>query len=152
MKTTRLGLMAALLTGALLAAPALSRAEDAKQPERPRPGRPAAGVGLGQQERLNKLAEELNLNEEQKKKVAEAQKAHMEKLRGLREDSSLSQEERREKFRAAMEEHNKKMKEILTTEQYEKWQKMRPQPGQGRGPGRGPRSGGDAQKDADDKK
>lgn len=150
MKTPRIGLMAALLTGALLAAPTLSRAQDDNKPERPR--RPAGGIGLGQQERLDKLAEELKLTEDQKKKVAEAQKAHFEKLREIRQDSSLGQEERREKFRAAMEEFNKKMKEILTTEQYEKWQQMRPQgrgPGGPAGPGgprRGPRSGADDKK------
>lgn len=145
---TRIGLMAALLTGALLAAPALSNAQEAGKDARPRPGRGAPGPGLGQQERLDKLAEDLKLTEEQKKKVAEAQKAHIEKLRAIREDSSLSQEQRREKFRAAMEEFSKKMKEILTTEQYEKWQKMRPQ---GLGRGRGAPGGG-ARSDTQEKK
>ncbi len=140
MKAKRIGLMAALLTGALLAAaPALSQAQDAKKDARPRPDRPA--FGQGQQERLDKLAEELKLTDEQKKKVAEVFKNRAEKMRQIREDSSLSQEQRREKFRAAFEESNKQMKGILTSEQYEKWIKMRPQaPGQGRGgPPRRPR-------------
>ena len=44
-----------------------------------------------------------------------------------------SQEERREKARALMEDQNKKMKEILTADQYAKYEKM-PRPGRG-GPG-----------------
>jgi Spy/CpxP family protein refolding chaperone len=153
MKTTRIGLMAMLLTGALLAAPALVRAQDTGKDARPRPNRPARGEGLGAQQQLDRLAEELKLTEDQKKKVAEAQKARMEKLRQIREDSSLSQEQKREKFREAMQDFDKKMKEILTSEQYEKWQKMRPQgPAQGRGPLRGPRSGAEGKKSTDDTK
>ena len=44
-------------------------------------------------------------------------------------------EERREKLQASREEMGKKMKEILTTEQYEKYQKM-PPPGRGQGGGK----------------
>ncbi|MCX8091157.1 MAG: hypothetical protein N3I86_09560 [Verrucomicrobiae bacterium] len=132
MRIKRTGWMAAVLTGALLAAPALSRAEDAKKEERPRTHQPAGGSAPTLREQIDKLAEDLKLTDEQKEKVTEILKARSVKAREIREDSSLSDQERREKLREVFQEHDKKMKEILTTEQFEKWQKMR---AQGRGPG-----------------
>ena len=75
----------------------------------------------GMQERLDKMSEELKLTDEQKEKVKEAFRAQFEKMRGLRD---ASPEERREKGKAMMDEQDKKMKEILKPDQYEKWQKM----------------------------
>jgi hypothetical protein len=43
----------------------------------------------------------------------------------LREDTSLSQEDRRAKMRTIREEGDKKLKEILGAEKFEQWQKMR---------------------------
>lgn len=60
-------------------------------------------------------------------------------------------EEQREEMKARMEkmqerraEYDKKVQEILTKEQYEKFQEMRPQPGMGRPGGPGMRHGGPA--------
>jgi cyclopropane fatty-acyl-phospholipid synthase-like methyltransferase len=56
--------------------------------------------------------------------VEEAQKDQMEKLRALREDTNLTPDQKREKFQAAREDMSKKMKGILSAEQYDKWEKM----------------------------
>jgi len=45
----------------------------------------------------------------------------MEKLRDLRQDNSLSREEKLEKFKAAREEITADVKKVLTPEQFEKW-------------------------------
>ena len=91
------------------------------------------------------MTEELKLNDAQKPKVEAALKAQGEKMQGTRD---LPPEERREKFQAAREEFNKKMKDILDKDQYEKFEKMAQQRGQG---GQGGRRGGPGGPDGDKK-
>ena len=84
----------------------------------------AAGAGgapglAGGRERMQKMMDELNLNEDQKEKVRAAMQ---EQGQGLRD---VSPEERREKFQKSQEKMTAKMKEILTKEQFEKWEKSR---------------------------
>ena len=139
MKVTRISLLAALIAGAMFAAvvPA-SHAQETKD-RKDAPKREGRGGGAeAMKERLDKLALDLKLTEEQKKKVGEAFKAQNEKMRELRAQGGTP-EDNREKFRALREEMNKKIKEILTAEQYAKWEKDRPQ-GRGKdgtgGPGK----------------
>jgi hypothetical protein len=73
------------------------------------------------------MASELKLNDEQKTKVTALLESSAKKRQELRADTSLSREDRREKSRAFMKEQDKKLKEILTKDQFEQWQKMRPQ-------------------------
>lgn len=142
MKTARISLIAALIAAVLGAYLPVASAQDDTKPAKPaqkretRPGRPGGGGGPGgpeamMKERMNRLTEELSLTDAQKPKVEAALKAQMEAIRGVRTDSNLSDEQKREKARTAREDFNKKMKEILTAEQYAKFEKMPP----GRGPG-----------------
>lgn len=128
MKIRKFSFIAALAAGVIAFSPALQAQDNAPkregQPERPAgkrgpggPGGPAFGA---------RLAEELKLSEEQKTKVQDAFKQQREKLEALR---NAPPEERREKARALREEMDKKMKEILTSEQYEKFQKLREERG-----------------------
>ncbi len=146
MKTSKISLMAALIAGVLLAYSPALRAEDAKEskdaPKREgQPGRDGAEM----KERFDKMAEDLKLTADQKAKVETAIKEQREKMRGMRD---LAPEERREKAKALREEMIKKMKGILTAEQFEKWEKNRPQnrPGRVGGQGPGPQEGGDDKK------
>src|SRR5258708_7513474 len=66
--------------------------------------------------------EELNLNEEQKGKLEAFQQEQREKMQGLRD---ATPEERREKFQKLQEATTAKMKEVLTAEQFAKWEKSR---------------------------
>jgi len=146
MKMHKLSLMAALVTGALIALTPALRAQDNK-PNRPEGGPRAGQRGEMAKERLAKLAEELNLTAEQKTKIEAALKAQAETIRGLRD---ATPEVRREKMQAVRKEMEAKMKEILTAEQYAKWEKTRQQrgpAGQGRrgGPG-GPGANSPAKK------
>ena len=140
MKVTRISLIAALIAGVLVAYTPAVCAQDAKEvkpaPKREGgPGGPGGQRGEAAKERLNKMAEELKLTDEQKTKVEAAMKEQAEKMRGLRD---ATPEERKEKVKAAQEDMSKKMKGILTAEQFAKWEKMP----KGRGPGGQGRPGG----------
>ncbi len=132
MKMHKVSLLAALAAGALIAFTPTLRAED--KPNRPnRSERPEGGPGGGGQrgDMLKKMAEELGLSEEQKTKLQEAFKAQRESMK------DLSPEERREKMKESREVMNAKIKEILTAEQYAKWEKIRDERRPG-GPGASP--------------
>jgi Spy/CpxP family protein refolding chaperone len=80
-------------------------------------------------EGMEAAKKEWNLTDEQKAKLKAALQPQAEKFRALREDKSLTPQERMEKFKAMREELSPQIKEVLTPEQYEKWEKSR---GQGR--------------------
>jgi Spy/CpxP family protein refolding chaperone len=119
MKMNKTGWLAIAAAGSLLAFSSGLRAAEGQDAKKSEGG--AGNRGAAMQERLDKMSEELKLTDEQKGKVKEAYKAQFEKMRGLRD---ASPEERREKGKAMMDEQDKKMKEILKPDQYEKWQKM----------------------------
>ena len=73
-------------------------------------------------ERMQETARELNLTPEQTAKLQAIVREGMEKLRDLRQDTSLSADERREKLQAGREELLAEVRKVLTPEQYEKWQ------------------------------
>lgn len=131
MKTRKLGLIV-LLTGGLLAVGPTGFAQDSGDGDRPRNRQERGPAGMTNiQERVQRVAEELKLTDEQRTKLKTALEAQGEKLRALRADESLTQEQRREKAMEIRAELNKQMKEILTEEQYKQWQQMRPRPAQG---------------------
>jgi Spy/CpxP family protein refolding chaperone len=132
MKMHKVSLMAALAAGALIALSPVLRAQDAKPEGRP-PGQGQRGEMM--KERLAKMAEELKLTDAQKPKVEAVLKEQGEKMRELRD---ATPEERREKGKALREETAKKLKDILTPEQYEKFLTLREQGPRGGGPGAGP--------------
>jgi len=130
MKIQKVSLMAALAAGALIAFSPLVRAEDKPTPPEGRP--PQGQRGEVAKERIAKMAEELKLTDEQKTKVTALLKEQAEAMRGMKE---ATPEERKEKMKAGREEMQKKMKAILTPEQYTKWETLRKEGGPGR-PGR----------------
>ena len=86
------------------------------------PATPATGDRAGaSRERMQDAARELNLTPEQTAKLQTIVRERMEKMRALRQDTSLSSEERREKFQAGREELLAEVKKVLTPEQFEKW-------------------------------
>ena len=72
-------------------------------------------------DRMQDTARELNLTPEQTAKLQTIVRERMEKMRAVRQDTSLSSEERREKFQAGREELLAEVKKVLTPEQFEKW-------------------------------
>ena len=139
MKATRISLIAALIAAVLVAYSPAASAQAAKDTNAPPKGEGRPGGPQAMKERLNKLAEDLKLTDDQKTKVEAVMKAHGEKMRASR-DPNATPEERRAKMKAGREELSKKMKGILTAEQFAKWEKMP----LGRGPGGPGRPGGPA--------
>lgn len=122
MKIHKISLLAALAAGALFALTPTLRAED--KPAKPeRSERPEGGPRGGQRgDQLKKMAAELNLTEAQKTQLQEAFKAQRESMQGLKD---AAPEERRAAMKEAREKMDAKVKEILTPEQYAKWEKIR---------------------------
>ena len=116
----KLSLVAALAVGGLLACATVTSAQDAPKKK-----------GPTVEQRVDRMNTELNLTADQKTKVTALFEDSQKKMRELRQDTSLSQEDRREKMRGMREAEDKKLKEILTPEQWQKWEKVRPQGGKG---------------------
>jgi protein CpxP len=117
MHITKRTLIALAAVAGTLSLQPLTRAADASEPAKP------AGEGrLGAlRERAQETAKELNLTEEQKQKLQTIIRERMEKLRDLRQDNTLSREEKMEKLKAAKDEIAAEVKKVLTPEQFEKW-------------------------------
>src|SRR5215475_4406532 len=116
MKPAKLSLIAAIVVGGLLAGTSLTIAQSTNENRPPPPGRRG---GMSAEQQLERMSQTLNLTAEQKPKV----KAVLEDSAKKRQDlAGLDQQERREKMRSMMEEQDKKLKEILTPEQFDKYQ------------------------------
>jgi len=111
MKSTKTMLIAALAAGALLAGSSVLRAQDATNT-------PPAG------EHSPGMRSHMNLTDAQKPQVEAIIKGAMEKRRALREDTSLTPEEKRDKAKAIQEDTSTQLKAVLTPEQFAKWQEM----------------------------
>lgn len=72
-----------------------------------------------------KMKEELNLTEEQSAKMAQNRKANMEKVKAIRENGSLSDEQKKVQVRELMKKQKESMKSILTEEQLQKMKENR---------------------------
>jgi periplasmic protein CpxP/Spy len=118
------------IVGALCLQPA-ARAADTSEPAKPASRDRAVAL----RERMQDTAKELNLTDEQKGKLRVVIREQMAKLRGLRQDTSLSAEDKRQKIRAIREEVTAEVKKVLTPEQFEKWKAKQ---GQSATPGGGP--------------
>jgi Spy/CpxP family protein refolding chaperone len=147
MKLTKTSVALAAVAGLL----ALSPATFAQETKPSRDSTPPAGGrggrgGMSIENRLAEFSEHLKLTDEQRPKVKAALEEQSKAMQGSRD---LPQEERRAKMLAAREELNKKMKEILTPEQFKKYEEMQPQRGQRRGPGEGAPPAGNPEKPAE---
>jgi len=116
-------LVATMALGVLLACGTAVMAQDNKEGKGGKRGRMTA------EERLKQLDESLKLTDAQKPKVKAALEDTQTKMQEAR---NAPQEERRDKMRTIMADQDKKMKEILTPEQYTKYEEMRPARGAGK--------------------
>ncbi len=139
MKINKLSLIPMLVLGGLMAFGSMATAQDNKPADgAPPPGGPPPGGGRRGgmptvEQQMERLTTALTLTDEQKPKVKAVLEETNKKGQELRADTNLSQEDRRTKRQALMDEQNTKLKAILTTEQFDKYQKMP----RGRGPGGG---------------
>lgn len=70
---------------------------------------------------------QLDLNDDQKTKVKSIMQDNMEKTKALFQDSSLSRDEKMEKRKTIMEATDAKLKDVLTADQYKKYEELRKQ-------------------------
>jgi periplasmic protein CpxP/Spy len=112
----KLSLIAVIAIGSLLACCTIANAQDANKD--------AKKGGKGRftvEQRMERLTTELKLTEAQQPKVKAVLEATSKNMQGLRD---LPQEERRPKMKTIRDEEEKKLKEILTPEQAEKYTKL----------------------------
>lgn len=131
MKMTKTLALAALLAGGLFAGNALQAQDSSTAP-------PARQRGRGLN--IDNLAKQLDLSDAQKPKVKAVLDEMQKKMRELRLDTSLSREDRRAKMKEIRDASSTKLKDILTADQFAKWEKMRPA-GRRNGAGTPPPSG-----------
>jgi len=123
-KLTRLSSVSALVLSGLLACTSFAVAQSSTDSSAtPRRG----GKRVEIRDRLQQVSKELNLTDDQKEKLKPILRAEAQKIQRLRQDSSLSQQEKRKKIQEMRQEVVAKVKPILTAEQWEKWQNLRKQ-------------------------
>ncbi len=134
MKLSRLSLALLAASSLLSLAPSV-RAEDPAAPTPPpAPARRAGGGRMAPEAQLKDLTEKLTLTAEQQPKVKAILEERAKAMQGARD---LTPEERQTKMKTLREENTKKMKEILTPEQFTKYEELQKTQ-------RGPRNGGGA--------
>jgi Spy/CpxP family protein refolding chaperone len=117
MNMTKQTLIALAAVAGVLNLQPLTRAADTKEPAPPAAGGRLAAV----REQMQNTARELSLTDEQKEKLRIIIREQTEKLRDLRQDTTLSQPEKAEKFKALREDIIAEARKVLTPEQFEKW-------------------------------
>lgn len=118
MKLHRISLAVLTVSGLLVLA-STSFAQNTNSTARPE----RRGPNIKQ--RVERLSTELNLTADQKTKLTALFEKELKEGRELREDTSVSKEERREKWKALRQAQDKELKTILTSEQLEKYKEMR---------------------------
>jgi len=71
-------------------------------------------------EGMQKMQQELNLSSDQQAKITKLREEFKTKSQGIRNNTTLSQEQKKEQFKSLAQEHRSQMKNILTKEQLEK--------------------------------
>jgi Spy/CpxP family protein refolding chaperone len=140
MKSTKTLFLTALAVGSLLAFGTVANAGDTTNtpPSAPPAGAPPpGGPGMRGQAGL----EQLNLTDDQKPKVKAILEDQRKKMGDLRQDTSLSREDKMAKRKAIQDDTATQMKAVLTADQFQKWQDMQSQM-RSRRPG-GPPPGGE---------
>jgi protein CpxP len=94
-------------------------------------------------DRHQRAMEKLNLTDQQKQQMAEMRKEHRAKLEALRNDTSITPEQKREQMRAYREQFQQEMQSILTPEQKKQMQEWKQKAKGMHGGKRGRRGGPD---------
>ncbi len=89
------------------------------------------GDASGAKDRLQTLAQELNLTVEQKEKIGSLLQQQVERARALWDDTSLNRRQKFKKMKAMREEGRAQIRALLTPEQQAKYDTM-PRPRRGR--------------------
>ena len=85
------------------------------------------------EERMNKIAKDLQLNEKQTKDFKKINEEFMDKLKKQRESGEKDQKKAREAMESARKDRNDKIKKVLTEDQYKKFEEMEKKQREARG-------------------
>lgn len=85
------------------------------------------------EDQLARMTKQLQLTDEQQAKIKPIIEEQHKQMGDLRQDTSMSREDRFAKFREIREQLNEKIKPILTADQQKKWQKIQEERRGGRG-------------------
>lgn len=99
----------------------LSRAADKLDVK---PEERAGNQRMTMQDRLKQLSTQLNLTDEQKEKLKPMLQEEFTKVRELRQNDTLSREDKTAKLKELRADLQKKVETVLTAEQKEKWKKI----------------------------
>lgn len=105
--------------GGLLAFGPIAGAQDQTNSVTPPPG-----GGRGGPPTPEKMMGHLKLTDDQKEKVKPILQDEMDKMKALRDDTSLTRQEKRPKMKEIHDATAAKLKPILTDDQYAQWEKM----------------------------
>jgi hypothetical protein len=125
MKLNKTLMIAALVAGSVFAADVAVRAQDTNTPP-PAGARPPGAPGQRGRMNFETIATQLELTDDQKTKAKPVFAELQQKMADLRNDTSLEQADRRAKMKEIRDDATAKLKDILTPEQFAKWQKMGP--------------------------
>jgi len=104
----------------------------------PQNGGQRMGRQFGPEQQLARMTKQLHLTEEQQAQIKPIIENQHKQMMALRDDTSLSREERMEKFRQIRKESFEKMHPILNPDQQKELQRMQEMRRGRRGGGRGP--------------
>ena len=93
-------------------------------------------------QRAEKMKTHLGLTDEQSAKLDKSRKEMGDKMKAIRENKSLSEEQKRTQIKELGQKQKENLKSILTEEQLKKFKEEKrqgPGRGEGNGPGRGPK-------------
>jgi hypothetical protein len=127
MKMNKPRLFVLLALGGLLALGPVVRADDA--PSTPPPPPPGAGggatsPGAARRAGLDKFLTDIKATDDQKEKLKTIFKERVDKMQALRNDTSLSEEDRTAKRKEIVDATNAKVKGVLNADQYAKYEEF----------------------------
>jgi periplasmic protein CpxP/Spy len=116
-----------ILTILVLLAAGLTFAQPSQESQAPTPDKHAGMHPNGESadQHLQMLSEKLNLTDDQKAKLKPILQDQMQQMKVVREDSSLSQEQKRAKMKSIHESLHDQINAVLTPEQQAKFKQMR---------------------------
>lgn len=126
MKRNQTSMIAVLALGGMMAFTAIATAADQAKPASP-PAEKKVEAAKPTAEDIAKLDAEVGLSAEQKTKVEGLLSELKQKRRAIKEDASLSDEQKKAKTKTLNEDilgKDGKIKALMTAEQFAKWQKL----------------------------
>ena len=115
-----------ILTILMLLAAGLTFAQPSQESQTPTPDKhPGMHHEESADQHLQMLSEKLNLTDDQKAKLRPILQDQMLQMKAVREDSSLSEEQKRAKMKSIHESSHDQINAVLTPEQQAKFEQMR---------------------------